>query len=139
MNVQWLPLTTPHTQTDTSYSGRLSPMWHVVLENTQLLKQINDDEDNNTVMCNFQKGESIFNNENVNKEIRNMIKQKKWFMESQWNHFFLHGLSQTTFPNELVNNGKANSMHLLIVMKCFSLFHANKYFFNYFYVFKNGN
>lgn len=46
-------------------------------------------------------------------------------------------LKSDTFPIALVNNGKANSMHLLIVMKCFSLFHTSKYlFFNYFYVFK---
>lgn len=34
-------------------------------------------------------------------------------------------LKSDSFPIELVNNGKANSMHLLIVMKCFSLFHTN--------------
>lgn len=49
----------------------------------------------------------------INKRMIHRIAMKLLF--SAW-------LKSDIFPIELVNNGKANSMHLLIVMKCFLSF-----------------
>lgn len=74
-------------------------MWHIVLDNTQPLKQINNNEDNNTVMCSFRKVKVFFYKENGNKEIKKIwLTKKKWFIGSQKkNHCFLHGLMADTF------------------------------------------